>query len=142
MCVLIAVYASFVSELSASYPPCVRIVVQASDVVDVGTFFLVPCTGGTIGRDKDPRHVIQIQDINMSKVCFSVLIVMDYFICMAPHLLRAQSTYNDIRIHSCHHTYALMDAHAHTHTYKHTQTHTHTHTHTTNTCMTGDGLIE
>ena len=70
--------ALFVSELSASYPPCVRIVVQASDVVDVGTFFLVPCTGGTIGRDKDPRHVIQIQDINMSKVGCAVLIVIDY----------------------------------------------------------------
>ena len=68
----------FVSEVSASYPPCVRVVVQASDVVDVGTFFLVTCTGGTIGRDKDPRHVIQIQDVNISKVCvfFRVVFIL------------------------------------------------------------------
>ena len=41
---------------------------------------------------------------------------------MAPHLLRAQSAYKDIRIHSLHYT--------------HTHIHTHTHvTHTTNTCI-------
>ena len=37
---------------------------------------------------------------------------------MVPHLVRAWSAYKD------------MDAH------------THTHTHTTDTCITGDGLIE
>ena len=43
---------------------------------------------------------------------------------MAPHLVRAQSAYKDIKIHSFHHT------------------HTHTHTHTTNTCITGDGSVK
>ena len=61
---------------------------------------------------------------------------------MAPHLVRAQSAYKNIKIHSFYHT--------HTHTYTrappphpptHTQTHT-THTHTTNTCITGDGLVK
>ena len=119
--------ALFVSELSVSYPPCVRIVVQASDVVDVGTFFLVPCTGGTIGRDKDPRHVIQIQDINMSKVCCPVLIVIDYlWHPISFKRLRAQSTYSDILIHSFHHTHALMDAHTHTHAPSPPPQHTHT----------------
>ena len=59
---------------------------------------------------------------------------------MVPHLVRAQSTYKDIRIHSFHHT------HTHTHMCAHTQTHKHTHTHacthTTNTCITGDGLVK
>ena len=53
---------------------------------------------------------------------------------MVPNLVRAQSTYKDIRIHSFHHT------HAHTHTHTYTYTHnTHTHTHTTNAHLTGDG---
>ncbi|XP_070204779.1 angiogenic factor with G patch and FHA domains 1-like isoform X1 [Littorina saxatilis] len=55
-------------EISASYPPCVRVIVQESGTLEVGTFFLVTCPGGTIGRDKDPRHAIQIQDINVSKI--------------------------------------------------------------------------
>ena len=41
---------------------------------------------------------------------------------MAPHLIRAQSTYNNIRIHSFHHRCM--------------------HTHTTNTCITGDGSVK
>ena len=43
---------------------------------------------------------------------------------MAPHLVRAQGAYKDIRIHSFHHTHAR------------------TPTHTTNTCIAGDGLIK
>ena len=52
---------------------------------------------------------------------------------MVPHLIRAQSTYKDIRIHSFHYTYT------HTHTHAHTHTHTHTHT---NTCIASSGLIQ
>ena len=33
---------------------------------------------------------------------------------MAPHLIRAQSTYKDIRIHSIHHTHTCMHTHTHT----------------------------
>ena len=52
---------------------------------------------------------------------------------MAPHLIRAQSAYKDIRVHSFHHTH--MHTHAHTCTHMHTHTHAHTHTHMyTHTC--------
>ena len=65
---------------------------------------------------------------------------------MVPHLVRAQSAYKDIRIHSFHqthtHTHTHMHMCTHTHTYTHTHIHTHTHTHTTNTCITGDGLVK
>ena len=57
---------------------------------------------------------------------------------MAPHLVKAQSAYKDIGIHSFHHTHT----HARTHTHAHTQIHTHTHIHTTNTCITCDGLVK
>ncbi|KAK7478400.1 hypothetical protein BaRGS_00030325 [Batillaria attramentaria] len=55
-------------EASVNWPPCVRVVVQTSDVIEEGSFFMVTCTGGTIGREKDPRHVIQVPDINVSKI--------------------------------------------------------------------------
>ncbi|KAL8602201.1 hypothetical protein ACOMHN_022714 [Nucella lapillus] len=55
-------------EVSANYPPCIRIVIQASDASDVGTFFLVTYPGGTIGRDGDARNVISLPDTNVSKV--------------------------------------------------------------------------
>ena len=62
---------------------------------------------------------------------------------MVPYLIRAWSTY--IRTHSFHHTHTHARTHAHTtqpHTHTHALTHTHTHTHTTNTCITGDGLVQ
>ena len=46
---------------------------------------------------------------------------------MAPHLVRAQSAYKDIRKSSFHQTYTFFL----------TRTHTHT-----NTCITGDGLVQ
>ncbi|KAL8602200.1 hypothetical protein ACOMHN_022713 [Nucella lapillus] len=55
-------------EVSANYPPCIRIVIQASDALDVGMFFLVTYPGGTIGRDGDARNVISLPDTNVSKV--------------------------------------------------------------------------
>ena len=57
---------------------------------------------------------------------------------MAPHLVRAQSAYKTIKIHSFYHTHTHA---THTHTHTHTQTHA-IHTHTTNTCITGDGLVK
>ena len=50
---------------------------------------------------------------------------------MAPHLVRAQSTYKDMRIHSFHHTHthAYSDTRTQSQfTYTHTCTHSHTHT--------------
>ena len=87
---------------------------------------------------------------------------------MASRLVRAQRAYKDIRICSIHHTHARMvmhaytcahtcthvhthtcthactrvHAHTHTHTHTHTLTLTHTNTLTTNTCITGDGLVQ
>ena len=50
---------------------------------------------------------------------------------MVPHLVRAQSTYKDIRIDSFHlkhtHTHTPRCVHAHTQTHAHPPTHTHTH---------------
>ena len=53
---------------------------------------------------------------------------------MAPHLVRAQSTY----------THFITHTHAHTHTLSLSHTHSLSlsHTHTTNTCITGDGLVQ
>ena len=55
-----------------------------------------------------------------------------------PYLVRAQSAYKNVWIHSFHHT------HTHTHTHRHARTRpdTHTHTHTTHTCIAGDGLVK
>ena len=71
---------------------------------------------------------------------------------IVPHLIRAQSAYSVIRICSFYHTHTHVHAckHAHTHTLTHSLSlslslslsHTHTHIHTTNTCITGDGLVQ
>ena len=51
-------------------------------------------------------------------------------LCMAPHLVRASSSYNEIRIHSFHHTNTHTHPDARTHARTHgARTHTHTHTH-------------
>ena len=63
---------------------------------------------------------------------------------MAPNLVRAQSAYKDIRIHSFHYTHTHTHTHTQTHACtpapppkkKHTHTHTHNNNHTTNTCIT------
>ena len=53
---------------------------------------------------------------------------------MAPHLVRAQSDYKNIRIHSFHYTHTHPHTHTHTHTqartHAHARTHARTHTHT------------
>ena len=51
---------------------------------------------------------------------------------MVPHLVRAQSAYKDIRIHSFHHTHIQMHARTQpdTHIRMRARAHTHTHTHT------------
>ena len=53
-----------------------------------------------------------------------------------PHLVRAQIVYKDIRICSFHPT------HPQTHTCTHPDTHMPHHTHPTNTCITGDQLVQ
>ena len=63
---------------------------------------------------------------------------------MTHHLLRAQSTYKDIRMLISSHTHKLAPSLTHTLTLtlSHTHTHAYAHTHTTNTCITGDGLVQ
>ncbi|XP_060065534.1 angiogenic factor with G patch and FHA domains 1-like isoform X2 [Ylistrum balloti] len=52
-------------ELVSKWPPCIRLMVTDSDIVDPGTLFIVTCTGATVGREKG--HIILIPDINISK---------------------------------------------------------------------------
>ncbi|ESP05549.1 hypothetical protein LOTGIDRAFT_102757, partial [Lottia gigantea] len=55
-------------EASASWPPCIRVMVNQSECLDIGDLFIVTCTGGTIGREKGKNHVIEINNINISRV--------------------------------------------------------------------------
>lgn len=45
--------------------------VTESCCLEVGTLFIVTCTGGTVGREKDMNHTMRIPDINVSKVGIS-----------------------------------------------------------------------
>lgn len=63
----------FVLDSACAWPPCLRVIIQETGVkgLNVGTLFIVTCTGGTMGREGD--HSITIPDINISKV--SLIIV-------------------------------------------------------------------
>ncbi|XP_043464831.1 angiogenic factor with G patch and FHA domains 1 [Leptopilina heterotoma] len=54
-------------DLAKTYPPCMRIVVKETNLskLKLGTLFLIPYTGGSIGREGN--HNVLIQDINISK---------------------------------------------------------------------------
>ncbi|KAL3867492.1 hypothetical protein ACJMK2_044693 [Sinanodonta woodiana] len=52
---------------AANWPPCIRMIAPASGSLDVGTLFIVTCTGATIGREKDMNHTIMIPDLSVSK---------------------------------------------------------------------------
>ncbi|XP_052795780.1 angiogenic factor with G patch and FHA domains 1-like isoform X1 [Mya arenaria] len=52
-------------ELAQNWPPCIRMIVTASDHLSVGSLFIVPCTGASIGREK---AAITIPDLNVSKL--------------------------------------------------------------------------
>jgi hypothetical protein len=54
-------------DLQSKYPPCIRAIVQKSDVFPIGTLFIVPYTGGNIGSDpKD--SLICIDDESISSI--------------------------------------------------------------------------
>ncbi|KAJ4443091.1 hypothetical protein ANN_04741 [Periplaneta americana] len=64
--------ASSVHEMDAEQEiakawPCIRIIVKETNIeqLKIGTLFMVPCTGGTLGREGD--HAVPIPDINISK---------------------------------------------------------------------------
>lgn len=54
-------------DLAKNYPPCMRIIVKETDLVELklGSLFLVTYTGGSLGREGD--HSVLIPDINISK---------------------------------------------------------------------------
>ncbi|XP_031550619.1 angiogenic factor with G patch and FHA domains 1-like [Actinia tenebrosa] len=47
--------------------PCIRAIVTESDKLKIGTLFIITCTGGTLGREKDVGHGIRIPDVSISK---------------------------------------------------------------------------
>ncbi|KAL4228321.1 Angiogenic factor with G patch and FHA domains 1 [Mactra antiquata] len=51
-------------EVANSWAPCIRVIVTDSDCIDIGTFYMITCTGGKIGRENCD---INIPDINISK---------------------------------------------------------------------------
>ncbi|GLH03636.1 Angiogenic factor with G patch and FHA domains 1 [Gryllus bimaculatus] len=55
------------TEQAMAWPPCMRIIVKEANTshLKVGTLFIVPYTGGTVGREGD--HVFCLPDINVSK---------------------------------------------------------------------------
>ncbi|GLH03632.1 Uncharacterized protein GBIM_09505 [Gryllus bimaculatus] len=63
----VQVYATKALEQAMAWPPCMRIIVKEANTshLKVGTLFIVPYTGGTVGREGD--HVFCLPDINVSK---------------------------------------------------------------------------
>ncbi|CAH1186661.1 unnamed protein product [Phyllotreta striolata] len=54
-------------DISKSWPPCIRIIVESSEIQDlkVGSLHIITCSGGTIGREG--QHSILLKDPNASK---------------------------------------------------------------------------
>ncbi|ENN71384.1 angiogenic factor with G patch and FHA domains 1-like isoform X1 [Dendroctonus ponderosae] len=55
------------SDVSKQYPPCMRMIVESTEIpkIKVGSLFIVTCDGGTIGREGN--HSVLLPDINVSK---------------------------------------------------------------------------
>ncbi|CAG9766310.1 unnamed protein product [Ceutorhynchus assimilis] len=55
------------SDLSKQWPPCMRVIVESTEIPKIksGSLFIITCDGGTIGREGD--HSICLPDINVSK---------------------------------------------------------------------------
>ncbi|XP_018562165.1 angiogenic factor with G patch and FHA domains 1 isoform X2 [Anoplophora glabripennis] len=55
------------TDISRQWPPCMRVIVESSDVskVKVGSLHIITCDGGSLGREGN--HSIIIPDINTSK---------------------------------------------------------------------------
>lgn len=63
-------------DLAKSYPPCIRIIVKETNLMKlkVGCLFLVPYTGGSLGREGD--HSVLIPDVNISKVYNQIILII------------------------------------------------------------------
>ncbi|KAK7916023.1 hypothetical protein WMY93_011784 [Mugilogobius chulae] len=56
------------SERDSTWPPCVRVTVVRSPVLQVGTLFILTADStATIGREKDMDHAIRISELGVSK---------------------------------------------------------------------------
>lgn len=55
-------------ELASKYPPCIRCIVEDSDIIVKGTLFLIPYTGGSIGSGDDREILVNINDDNVDKI--------------------------------------------------------------------------
>ncbi|XP_045215756.2 angiogenic factor with G patch and FHA domains 1-like isoform X1 [Mercenaria mercenaria] len=53
------------TEVAGSYPPCIRVMVTESEYLQIGTLYIVTCTGAKIGRENCD---ICVPDVNVSKV--------------------------------------------------------------------------
>ncbi|XP_057661428.1 angiogenic factor with G patch and FHA domains 1 isoform X1 [Diorhabda carinulata] len=55
------------SDISKSWPPCMRVIVEASEIpsMKVGSLHIITCSGGSIGREGS--HSILLKDPNASK---------------------------------------------------------------------------
>ncbi|MGH0190824.1 UNVERIFIED_CONTAM: hypothetical protein FKN15_052993 [Acipenser sinensis] len=63
---------SFASrDTEAAWPPCVRVTVVRSPVLQTGTLFVITADNpATIGREKDMQHAIRIPELGVSKIPF------------------------------------------------------------------------
>lgn len=60
--------ANSVEFVSSAWPPCVRVTVVRSPVLQVGTLFILTADcRATIGREKDMNHAIRIAEMGVSK---------------------------------------------------------------------------
>ncbi|CAL1533800.1 unnamed protein product [Lymnaea stagnalis] len=56
------------AEIAENHPPCIRVIVQESEHLSLGALYLITCAGGSIGREKNMGHAIEIHDSNISKL--------------------------------------------------------------------------
>uniref|UniRef100_A0A2C9LGJ6 OCRE domain-containing protein n=1 Tax=Biomphalaria glabrata TaxID=6526 RepID=A0A2C9LGJ6_BIOGL len=55
------------TEIADNYPPCIRVIVEASEHLPLGSLYIITCAGGSIGREQNTGHAIEICDSNISK---------------------------------------------------------------------------
>lgn len=57
----------FVTDISKQWPPCMRIIIEQSQIpkIKIGSLHILTYEGGTLGREGD--HAIILPDINISK---------------------------------------------------------------------------
>lgn len=58
--------ANFDDDSSENWPPCIRLIVEESSKLQIGSLLLITCTGAVVGRDKNCR--LCIPDVSVSKI--------------------------------------------------------------------------